>query len=73
MNLIGEVEGKNVVIVDDLISTGGSLIDAASTLKEHGALAGTQLVHHGMSTANVYSRMAPIGPARNSKSPLFCE
>ena len=38
MNLIGEVEGKNVVIVDDLISTGGSLVEAASILKEKGAL-----------------------------------
>ena len=38
MNLIGEVEDKNVVIVDDLISTGGSLVEAAATLKERGAL-----------------------------------
>lgn len=38
MNLIGEVDGRNVVIVDDLISTGGSLVEAASTLKERGAL-----------------------------------
>ena len=36
--LIGEVEGRNVIIVDDLISTGGSLCEAASTLKERGAL-----------------------------------
>jgi len=38
LNLIGTVEGRNVVIVDDLISTGGSLCDAAATLKEQGAL-----------------------------------
>jgi ribose-phosphate pyrophosphokinase len=38
MNLIGDVEGKNVVIVDDLISTGGSLVEAAATLRERGAL-----------------------------------
>ena len=38
MNLIGEGEGKNVVIVDDLISTGGSLVEAAATLKKRGAL-----------------------------------
>ncbi len=46
MNLIGEVEGKNVVIVDDLISTGGSLVDAASTLKEHGALDISAVIVH---------------------------
>lgn len=37
MNLIGDVEGKNVVIVDDMVSTGGSLVEAATALKEHGA------------------------------------
>ena len=38
MNLIGEVDGRNVVIVDDLISTGGSLVEAAAALRERGAL-----------------------------------
>ena len=38
MNIIGEVEGKNVVIVDDLISTGGSIVRAAEALRKNGAL-----------------------------------
>lgn len=38
MHLIGSVEGKNVVITDDLISTGGSLVEAARALKNAGAL-----------------------------------
>jgi ribose-phosphate pyrophosphokinase len=38
MNVIGEVEGKNVVMIDDLISTGGSIVNAATVLKEQGAL-----------------------------------
>lgn len=38
MNLIGEVEGKNVLIVDDLIDTAGTLTNAAAALKERGAL-----------------------------------
>ncbi|MTI86824.1 MAG: ribose-phosphate pyrophosphokinase [Balneolaceae bacterium] len=38
MNLIGEVEGKNVLIVDDLIDTAGTLTNAASALKDRGAL-----------------------------------
>lgn len=37
MHIIGSVKGKNVVIVDDLISTGGSLVEAAKALKNHGA------------------------------------
>jgi len=36
MNIIGQVKGKNVVIVDDLVSTAGSLVEAANALKEHG-------------------------------------
>jgi len=38
MNIIGSVEDKNVVITDDLISTGGSIVEAARALKEAGAL-----------------------------------
>lgn len=37
MNLIGEVENKNVLIVDDLIDTGGTIVWAARKLKEKGA------------------------------------
>jgi len=38
MNIIGEVAGHNVVIVDDLVSTGSSLVEAAQALKDAGAL-----------------------------------
>jgi len=37
MNLIGEVADKNVVIIDDLISTGGSLLEAVEAVKNFGA------------------------------------
>ena len=37
MNIIGEVEGRNIVIRDDLIDTGGTLTEAARYLKERGA------------------------------------
>ncbi|MGE4357629.1 MAG: ribose-phosphate diphosphokinase [Candidatus Omnitrophota bacterium] len=37
MHILGEVEGKNAVIVDDLIATGGSLIEASLALKNAGA------------------------------------
>ncbi|MCJ7508170.1 MAG: ribose-phosphate pyrophosphokinase [candidate division Zixibacteria bacterium] len=36
MNIIGEVEGKNVVIRDDMIDTGGTLAEAAETLARKG-------------------------------------
>ncbi|OGW69715.1 MAG: ribose-phosphate pyrophosphokinase [Omnitrophica bacterium GWA2_50_21] len=38
MNIIGEVAGHNVVIVDDLVSTGSSLVEAAQALRDAGAL-----------------------------------
>ena len=38
MHIIGEVEGKNVVMVDDMVSTAGSLVEGVRALKEAGAL-----------------------------------
>jgi ribose-phosphate pyrophosphokinase len=37
MNVIGEVDGKNVVIFDDVVSTGSTLVEAAEALKRAGA------------------------------------
>lgn len=36
-NLVGEVKGKNLLIVDDIISTGGTIVNAVSVLKDKGA------------------------------------
>ena len=38
MNIIGDVEGKNCVLVDDLVDTAGTLCKAAGALKENGAV-----------------------------------
>jgi len=38
MNIIGDVEGRTCVMVDDLVDTAGTLCKAAKALKEHGAL-----------------------------------
>lgn len=37
MNIIGEVEGMNCVLVDDMVDTAGTLCKAAKALKDHGA------------------------------------
>ena len=37
MNILGEVDGKNVVLVDDIIATAGSIVEAAQALKNSGA------------------------------------
>jgi ribose-phosphate pyrophosphokinase len=36
MHVIGDVEGKNAILVDDMISTGGSICQAAAALRENG-------------------------------------
>lgn len=38
MNVVGDVEGRTTVILDDMVDTGGTLCQAAGALKEHGAL-----------------------------------
>jgi ribose-phosphate pyrophosphokinase len=38
MNIIGEVDGRTCVIVDDLVDTANTLCEAAAALKRHGAL-----------------------------------
>ena len=37
MNIMGEVRGKNVIIVDDIVATAGSLVEAAGAVKQAGA------------------------------------
>jgi len=37
MNIIGDVEGRNCVIMDDMVDTAGTLVKAAEVLKERGA------------------------------------
>ncbi|OGW81790.1 MAG: phosphoribosylpyrophosphate synthetase, partial [Omnitrophica bacterium RIFCSPHIGHO2_02_FULL_51_18] len=38
MNILGDVKGKNIVIVDDLVATAGSICEASAALKSAGAL-----------------------------------
>jgi ribose-phosphate pyrophosphokinase len=46
MHIIGDVEGQNCVIVDDMVDTAGTLTEAARALREHGALAvGAAITH----------------------------
>ena len=37
MNIIGDIEGKNAIIIDDMIDTAGTITQAAAVLKEFGA------------------------------------
>lgn len=57
MNVIGDVKGKNVVIVDDIIATAGSLIEATAILKEKGALNVYACATHGVLSGAAYERI----------------
>ncbi len=48
MNIIGEVDGKNAVIIDDEIDTAGSLMEAVHALVEHGARQIYSCATHGV-------------------------
>lgn len=52
MNILGEVENKNAVLVDDLIATGGSLLEAAAALKKAGVKKIYAAVVHGVLTGD---------------------
>ena len=52
MNIIGDVEGKNCVIVDDLVDTAGTLCKAANALKEHGAASVSAYCTHPVLSGN---------------------
>ncbi|SMO77959.1 ribose-phosphate diphosphokinase [Gracilimonas mengyeensis] len=57
MNLIGEVKGKNVLIVDDLIDTAGTLTNAAAALKERGALNIIAICTHPILSGPAFQRI----------------
>lgn len=46
LSMIGDVDGKHVVMIDDIVSTGGSLVEAASLLLEQGAVDVVAAVTH---------------------------
>jgi ribose-phosphate pyrophosphokinase len=60
--VIGEVKGKNILIVDDMIATGGSLVSAAETLQEQGAKDVYAAAAHGVLVGPAVERLsaAPI-------------
>jgi ribose-phosphate pyrophosphokinase len=57
MNVIGSVEGKNVVMVDDMVDTAGTLVKAAQTLKERGALSVMACCTHGVLSGKAYDNL----------------
>ncbi len=57
MNIIGEVEGKNCIIVDDMVDSGGTLCNAADALIEKGALSVSAYITHGVLSGKAAERI----------------
>jgi len=58
MNIIGDVEDKNCVMIDDMVDTAGTLCHAASALKEHGAATVDAYITHPVLSGPAVSRIA---------------
>lgn len=57
MRLIGEVEGKDVILVDDLVDTAGTICKAASLLKEKGAKSVRAVCTHPVLSGKAYENI----------------
>ena len=57
MELIGNVEGKNVILVDDMVDTAGTLTKAADLMKERGAISVRAISTHALLSGNAYEKI----------------
>jgi ribose-phosphate pyrophosphokinase len=57
MHILGEVAGKNAIVVDDLVATGSSLIEAVDALKKAKAKTIRAAVSHGVLSGPVIERL----------------
>lgn len=57
LNLVGEVDGRDILLIDDLTESAGTLESAAKILKENGAKSVRAAVTHGVLTDKGYERL----------------
>jgi len=62
MNVIGEVEGRDCILIDDIVDSGGTLCNAAEALLKNGARSASVYVTHGVFSGGAVARIgaAPI-------------
>ena len=57
MNIIGDVKGKDAIIIDDIIDTGGTLIKSTNALKQSGMRKIFVFITHAVCSGDVYERI----------------
>ena len=57
MEVIGNVEGRNIILVDDMVDTAGTLTKAADIMMERGALSVRALTTHAILSGPAYERI----------------
>ena len=57
LDMIGNVAGKDVLLVDDMIDTGGTLVNAANFIKKKGAKSVRAAVTHGLFSGSSIERI----------------
>ena len=57
MELIGEVEGKNIILVDDMVDTAGTLVKASEIMKEKGAISVRAVCTHALLSGNALEKI----------------
>jgi ribose-phosphate pyrophosphokinase len=58
MNVIGDVRGRDCVLIDDIVDSGGSLVNAANALKKEGATSVLGYVTHGVLSNSAAKRVS---------------
>lgn len=61
MNVIGDVEGRDCILVDDIVDSGGTLINAAKALIAEGAVSASVYVTHGVLSGEASARIQDSG------------
>ena len=58
MNVIGEVDGKRCILIDDIVDSGGTLVNAAEALLKNGAVEASAYITHGVLSGGAVNRIA---------------
>ena len=62
MNVIGEVKGKRCILIDDIVDSGGTLVNAANALLQEGATEVMAYITHGVLSGGAVAKITEFEP-----------